>query len=293
MWRYAIPKLLALVMCSSCADVAPDHGTSASDSHVVEACKEWISSRADLDEGDKQDSFITKKSAACIDGEIDQEMQVRLNSWINTIPAGTRPILVIRSGGGDAYAAIDIAEALQAKDAEVYAFDICASSCANYIFSGVRRRHAIGSPALLFHGGLSKDFPQEVESEFDSFLSTPEGKSVENPTLVKNSLVEKAQEYQKRQEKLLAAAGVDPIIIHGFDKFELQDLGPENCTAEESAEIEYAFFFSEDMVTRLGIMPVSGKLEYRSGTINQKLNRSNQLSKACAAPKEFFSTTSL
>jgi hypothetical protein len=138
---------------------------------------------------------------------------------------------------------------------------------------------------------LTKDTPQEFAEVFDSLLSSPEGKYIENPDVERKEWVERAKLYIQKQDKLLIAAGVDPVMIHGFSEMELSDLASEDCDPDHEPDLEYAVFFSEDMAKALGISPVTGSLEYRPSVINERLNRGTQGQRACMAPEKYFRST--
>ena len=255
---------------------------------IIEECKEWMARQSAIDESESRENFAAKGAGACISGDIDDDLHEKVFAWLDKLPSATQPVVVIRSGGGDAYPAIDIAEALQQRDAAVYIYDVCASACANYMYSGVRNRHAIGTTILLFHGGMTKDTVEETAAVFDDLLNSPQGKLIENPQQEKKEWIERAALYMKKQDKLLMGAGVDPVMIHGFSDIEISDLASEDCDPEREPDLEYAVFFSRDVAKGLGILPLTGSLEYRADIINARLNRETQGSKACLAPAQFF-----
>lgn len=260
--------------------------TSAPD--IIEECMDWMERQPRMDQNEDQANFTAKGAGACISGYIDDDLHDTVFEWLDKVSPQTTPVVVIRSGGGDAFSAIDIAEELQKRDAAIYIYDVCASSCANYIYAGVRNRHSIGKTILLFHGGISEDTPQETAEVFDDLLNSPEGKYIENPALEREQWVKRAERYIKKQDKLLMAAGVDPVMIHGFKDMETSDLASADCDPAREPDLEYIAFFSEDTAKALGILPVTGSLEYRAGAINERLNRRTKGNKACLAPAKFF-----
>jgi ATP-dependent protease ClpP protease subunit len=257
-------------------------------SRIIEECKKWMASQSAMDETESRDNFAARGSGACISGDLDDDVHEKVFAWLDEVPSQTKPVVVIRSGGGDAFPAIDIAEALQQRDAAVYVYDVCASGCANYIYAGVRNRHSIGATILLFHGGLTKETAQEMGEVFDSLLNSAEGKNIENPALERKQWIERAELYLKKQDELLVAAGVDPMIIHGFNEMEMSDLASADCDPEREPDLEYSVFFSKDTAKALGILPITGSLEYRANIINERLNRGTKGNKACVAPAKFF-----
>lgn len=281
-------KLVLLIILIAGAGAACAQQDADAPTKIIAECKEWMERQSAMEATESRDDFTAKGSGACINGEIDDDLHEKVFAWLGQLPSETKPVVVIRSGGGDAFPAIDIAEALQQREAAVYIYDVCASSCANYIYSGVRNRHSIGATILLFHGGLTKDTVQETAAVFDDLLRSPEGKHIENPVSERKEWVERAESYLKKQDKLLITAGVDPVMIHGFSDLEITDLASEDCDPAREPELEYAVFFSEDVVSALGISPVTGRLEYRANVINDRLNRDTQGTKACVVPEKFF-----
>lgn len=72
--------------------------------------------------------------------------------------------LLVTSGGGDAYEAIDIAEVISDHDVTVVAKTWCLSSCANYLFPAGRKQ-IIDSAIVGYHGGVNACFMSAEKQE--------------------------------------------------------------------------------------------------------------------------------
>jgi hypothetical protein len=89
----------------------------------------------------------------CFDGPIRPDAQVddklqKLND---------HGFFVIRSPGGFAAVALNIADALLEKDATVVIHDYCLSACANYIFVATSRTYVLKDSIVAWHGGVHPD----------------------------------------------------------------------------------------------------------------------------------------
>ncbi|WP_416056304.1 hypothetical protein [Stenotrophomonas maltophilia] len=70
------------------------------------------------------------------------------------IPAGLTPQVIVRSLGGDVDLGMDMGDAILDRKASVHAYQMCASSCANYLFLAAHTRHVMPASVVLFHGGM-------------------------------------------------------------------------------------------------------------------------------------------
>lgn len=82
---------------------------------------------------DSRDAFLTQMSA---------------------IPAGVTPQVIVRSMGGDVELGMDMGDAILDRKASVHAYQLCVSSCANYLFLAAPTRHVMPDSVVLFHGGV-------------------------------------------------------------------------------------------------------------------------------------------
>lgn len=114
----------------------------AGENAEVRQCREWIQSRSRRPPHRTALTKILSPRTICFDGDIYSWTLKDAVAWADKVGADPtrRPRLVVRSRGGDADAAIGLAEKLQRIDAEVTVVDYCMSSCANYFFAGIRKR---------------------------------------------------------------------------------------------------------------------------------------------------------
>jgi hypothetical protein len=94
------------------------------------------------------DRLNEDNTVLCFYGEI--RLDADMAPFENLRPGG---ILVIRSPGGYAHAAMKIANILRAKDATVIVRDYCLSACANYILVATNRTHVKQKALVAWHGG--------------------------------------------------------------------------------------------------------------------------------------------
>ena len=75
-----------------------------------------------------------------------------------------KSLFAIRSGGGFAPLAIQLANLLRDKDATVVIYDYCLSACANYFLIASSETYVVGKAIVAWHGGPSKHhFPCTAE----------------------------------------------------------------------------------------------------------------------------------
>ncbi len=91
----------------------------------------------------------SEQGVVVLDGEINDRMRDRL---VSQTTAATRLVL-IRSGGGQVSAALDMADFILEKKLSVQAFDFCMSACAAYVWMAGADRRIAPDTLLAFHGG--------------------------------------------------------------------------------------------------------------------------------------------
>lgn len=82
-------------------------------------------------------------------GEISAENNARFFDDFDGRPVRR---LVIRSGGGDVAAAIELAEWVHARGLDITVEDRCLSACANYVFPAARRKEIRAGAVVAWHG---------------------------------------------------------------------------------------------------------------------------------------------
>lgn len=145
-------------------------------------------------------------------------------------------IVVEGSNGGDLASGLDIAEMLSTRDSTVIAHGICASSCANYLWLMANHRIIAKGGLLIFHGGASLALLPGIDEQIKAFAKKHPGISVKK--------VERKQRatmggWVKRQDALLARAGVDSDFFEVFDHIGSSDTlasEPKDCKARPNAK---------------------------------------------------------
>ena len=247
----------------------------------LQVCRDWILSEPFAERHPSRTQVISAQ-AACMDGAITEASLQPLQAWIDAVPAQLQPLLVVRSGGGDAKHAIMLAEKLQARKARVHVLDVCASSCANYFFPGVSDRHADDGTLMLFHGGYNQSGLEEVREHFDAFLATPEGGVVTDPTAAWRGLEEDFRQMWARQDALYQRVGVNALIVHGLDAMEA-GLDAQACGGRDPDDVEY-FYFGAALAQRLGMAPVSGQLADVPAHVQARVQALGRATVVCKVP---------
>lgn len=141
-----------------------------------------------------QAASVTRAGDAVVfDGRIDAASVAQALELLHD-PAVTR--LVITSGGGLVDPAIDLAQAVHARQLDVEVPTACLSSCANYVLPAGRRK-LLGRPgAVAWHGNMAHVL-HLVQTGQGSW-SAPE--------------VDDARRLARREAALYAALGVDGFV---------------------------------------------------------------------------------
>jgi len=280
-----IEPLISFLMLLAIVSPAPADAASAPD--PVQACRAWIEERAWSDQEDDPQSLVLSPQAACFDGAIASGALGTLHAWIDAVPEATRPVLVVRSRGGDSETALGLAEKLQARDASVHVVEACASACANYFYAGVRDRHVQDGSLLLFHGGFSGHRRAQALAALEAFLDGPQGAKVAHPETSRQAIRQTLDALQVRQDALYHRIGVEPRIVHGFDGLDVDALDDAHCGGSSPAPRHF-LYFDDAQMARLGIAPLSGRTEQDPQRVNAAIAARGAEFIACLAPEAEF-----
>lgn len=116
-------------------------------------------------------------SALTLYGEITSEMFIEARTLIEAKeclgrPAAAKKILVVtNSGGGNGPAALAIGILLRRHNWDVEITDLCASSCAIFIFPAGKTKYLNSQSMLLFHGGPHQENLLERTAAFEHDLA--------------------------------------------------------------------------------------------------------------------------
>lgn len=256
----------------------------------VETCRAWIDQRSWRAHEEAPETRVLSDRTACYDGMIERGSLDALHEWIGRTERadGESPTLVIRSGGGDAEVALGLAEKLQNRNARVFISEICASSCANFLYAGIRLRHVFDGALILFHGGYSGKSRASVMKELEDFLAGPHGVLVEDHDANRNAARHAFDAAAVRQDALFRRIGVDPAIVHGVDAIDFAEIDDRRCGGTSTLPRRFVYFDMAQM-ERLGIAPVTGLPETRPTHVNAAIAALDASFVACSAPEDVLS----
>ncbi len=149
----------------------------------------------------------------CINGYLDAGRDAPILDALK--PSGTAPVtIVIRSGGGDALASMNVAEVLRARPTTLIADTLCASSCADYLIVAAKRRVVLDNTLLLYHGGVTLDLLNDAASQVAAAAKADP--KVDYALGMEKTRVDINGKIA-RQEALLTASGVSPTLFRWMD----------------------------------------------------------------------------
>jgi hypothetical protein len=120
--------------------------------------------------------------AITLDGDIGPETFVNVRGCLARSVAAKKTFVVKASGGGDGAAALALGILIHRHHWDVEVVDLCASSCANFIFPAGKKKYLNRHSMLLFHGGPYQENLMEMAVKFDQG-SAANGGPVESVTL--------------------------------------------------------------------------------------------------------------
>lgn len=286
---FVVPAAFALLVACSTATTslgtAPTYTPRLND---LSQCKTWIAGRAWSSQRSSPELKLISPWVACYDGTLEAGLQEGLVAWAASEPPGSRSkALVIRSRGGDAAVGLAVAEALHKTRTHVYVTQICASSCANYIFAGVADRHVIDKAAILFHGGYSPKTRAHVIEQFETFIRSPGGQAIEDPAENRLQVLRDFDAKWERQRRLYHHAGVKNAVVERVDAIDFRKIEAENCGGDIVTSRNFVFFGSRQL-SQLGISIKSGWPATTSADVNGTLKGLGADFVACMAPTWFF-----
>jgi hypothetical protein len=194
-----------------------------------QACDAWFNARSMRDSG----AFhIPQPGTGCFDGKIALDTVAPLLDWLaREAPAGTA--LVIRSPGGDVKAGLSIGRRVLAARIKVYARDLCASSCANYVFMLGREPEALPDTLILYHGGVSQPLITEAAEMIKDQLGSA------RPQIVDREVARMTSEMEQQllqQRNLYGDAGLQVSFLERFGLVSFDATGEKNCTPQAAAK---------------------------------------------------------
>lgn len=240
--------LVAVVLALSSVSCAA-RGTSDSANLSVDAagaCAEVFAARSWSDRAEPDFEAISP-TIACFDGDMDETLPAQVESWLAEGPPTLLRLLAVRSPGGDAARGISAAELLQRRGVAVYVHQVCASSCANYLFAGVTRRMVSPGALILFHGGFSAEGRPDALAQLDALLSSPAGARVSDPDEQRRRAAADFDRNIERQRLLFAAVGVSEDIVVAVERLDVDRLDNVDCGGDVEAPRRFVFFTPEQL----------------------------------------------
>jgi hypothetical protein len=130
--------------------------------------------------------FLRDEAVRCdtltLTGDINSETFVESRDCLVRSAAAKKTFVVEASGGGDGFAALALGILIHRHNWDVEIVDLCASSCANWIFPAGKTKYLNRHSMLLFHGGPYQENLLEMAEKFDQ-ESTTNGAPVESVTI--------------------------------------------------------------------------------------------------------------
>lgn len=260
----------------------------------VRQCREWIQSHSQRPPNRTALTKILSPRTICFDGDIYAWTLKDAVAWTDKVGTDrTRgPRLVVRSTGGDADAAIDLAEKLQRFDVEVTVVDYCMSSCANYFFAGLRRRNVVPGAMILFHGGYSVEERPDFARSLDETLHDPGmARGIPDPAKWRAGELERFDANVVRQNALYRRIGVDPLVVTGMSSVDEKAIPASDCGRRAGAKRSFLFFDMKQL-RRLGVVISQGTPAIDPSEVDRHLSRFGFSFAACAVPATYFSAKS-
>jgi hypothetical protein len=130
--------------------------------------------------------FLRNEAVRCdtitLTGDINSETFVESRDCLVRSAAAKKTFVVKASGGGDGAAALALGILIHRHNWDVEIVDLCASSCANWIFPAGKTKYLNSHSMLLFHGGPQQANLLEMAEKLDQGLAV-HGAPVESVVL--------------------------------------------------------------------------------------------------------------
>lgn len=180
-------------------------------------------------------------SVSCFDGTIDRSSAEAFITSVSKM--AHKPVVVVRSGGGEVNAGMDIGDAIKSAGATVIVAEKCLSSCANYVLISADRRVVLKGALLGFHGGIEVVDRQRFTKELAAAGFT-------QPNQV-NAAIKRSEGDRARQDKFLKARGVSTAIYDDVTRWKNKPkrVQVRYCPDPDSVSM---FVFDTDLLSKYG-----------------------------------------
>lgn len=281
----ALNYILSVIFICSFAALAGAHDIDYGE--PARQCQRWFDERPFLNSSSGIDVKIITSDLLCLDGYLDADVATDILSWADQ-DSSDQKSLVVRSGGGEAQAGLEIAEKLQSNNIHVYIYDICASSCANYLFAMARHRHILDEAIVLFHGGYSDRSKDNALILFDKMIMNDLG-IIEDVALARESIVEDFNSKISLQNKLYDNVAVSRNIIYGVDNINLIIEESDSKYIEETNSCDF-LTLSKSQLEMLGVSWSGGNLISDEISINKIIEDIGMSYHICDVDDSFFNS---
>jgi hypothetical protein len=199
---------------------------------AIAACTTWLAKRVD-----EPGSAIVVRlgESLCFDGRIDAASVRAFRRAAGALPWRARPTIVLRSIGGEVGASLEIAEAIEQMDATVAAYQLCISSCANYLLAAGRRRIVLPATLLGFHGGARPADPAQLAEFYRDAGAADPARDAADTAAHFQMLV-------ARQAAFLRRRGIDPEFLSWMVRFNDLPSAQQDRICPYSGEIAFLVF---------------------------------------------------
>ncbi len=186
--------------------------TPLQEADAVMQCQTWWH---DMDVNGGAAAAVVAGNGLCINGFIDKGRDAVILESLGKTSSEVPLVVVIRSGGGDFDASMNVAEALQRRRPTVIADMVCASSCSDYIITAGVRRIVRADTFLVYHGGITLRLLDDAGPQIEA-LAKADPKIKYDAAMAHMRDVIGAQ--MARQDSFMVRAGVDPKIFAWMDE---------------------------------------------------------------------------
>lgn len=222
MWLFLVVALLG----------APGPTGPEREALVADACAAWTGARAAKGPA----THRVGPDGLCFSGDITAENSAEFVQVLAGLDPTIPLVVVVTSDGGEINAGMSMGEALVPFTTTVVAQRVCASSCANYLFTAGDRRVIGDNALLLFHGGAH---PLD-EAELRTAIA-PQVRADQLEAQVA-AIVADVEGQIRRQDAFSERAGIDIDFFRwmaGFNDLSEEDF-LELCAVRDPVMIAYS-----------------------------------------------------
>jgi hypothetical protein len=177
--------------------------------------------------------FISSMSLICIDGHIDGDME---RKFIDNFSSYYSKI-VVNSTGGSARSSLVIGRKILESNMTVIVSNMCASSCANYIFLAGHKKYVSKGAVLIWHGG-----PKRSNMPKYDYINDIE---------YRNAAIKVWNEISDQTSEFIAQIGIDGrFIFLNPDKCEIiqkKNWSISKIILEQIYKVEGILFFDQNI----------------------------------------------